>query len=66
MYQDAQLNKEKFRSFTYERRRYDIGSGVTLELEYRSNNIAENISDQVVPTITNVQADNYRREPQLV
>ena len=63
MHQDAEIEEEKFRTFTFKRRRYDIGNGVKLKLEYRSNNIAENLGERVVPTITNIQADNYRREP---
>lgn len=53
MFQDGQLDKKEIQGYTFERRRYDIGNGVTLELEFRSN-----YGNNVVPTITNIQVSD--------
>lgn len=66
MYQDAQVETEDFGSFSFERRTYEIADGIKVELEYGTNTGAVNVEEKVVPTITIIQSEGYKREPILV
>jgi len=66
MYQDAQVKTEKFGTFSFERRTYEIDEGIKVELKYETNTGAVNKGEEVVPTITNIKAEVYKRDPILV
>ncbi len=62
MYQDSDVEYEGHEPHLFEFRTYDIGDGIKVEVKYNYNNSRM----EVIPTITRVQADDYKRDPVLV
>lgn len=66
MYQDSKIEIENFGTYSFKKRTYNINDKIKVELQYRTNTGIENIGEEVVPTITGISADEYKREPILV
>lgn len=65
MYENAKIENEEFGGYKFEQRKYDINNDIKLEVKYSFNDFFKNNEEKTIPTITNILAETYRRDPIL-